>query len=90
MQGNLSGIDIGILFLYGAVFIGMGIYYTRKCRTAEQFMVAGRSIPAWAAPVRSPALRAGVAIPGTTRTARGTASASAGRVERTGQRAAPT
>ena len=49
MQGSLSGIDIGILFLYGAVLIGMGIYYTRKCRTAEQFMVAGRSIPAWAA-----------------------------------------
>ncbi|MBN1805781.1 MAG: sodium/solute symporter [Sedimentisphaerales bacterium] len=49
MQGSLSGIDIGILFLYGAVLIGMGIYYTRKCRTSEQFMVAGRSIPAWAA-----------------------------------------
>jgi SSS family solute:Na+ symporter len=31
------------------VLIGMGVYYTRKCRTAEQFMVAGRSIPAWAA-----------------------------------------
>jgi SSS family solute:Na+ symporter len=27
----------------------MGVYYTRKCRTAEEFMVAGRSIPAWAA-----------------------------------------
>jgi SSS family solute:Na+ symporter len=49
MQGSLSTIDIGILILYGAVLIGMGIYYTRKCRTAEQFMVAGRSIPAWAA-----------------------------------------
>jgi len=49
MQGNLSAIDIGILFLYSCVLIGMGVYYTRKCRTAEQFMVAGRSIPAWAA-----------------------------------------
>lgn len=49
MQGNLSGIDIGILILYGAVLIGMGVYYTRKCRTSDQFMVAGRSIPAWAA-----------------------------------------
>ena len=48
MQGNLSAIDIGILILYGAVLIGMGVYYTRKCRTSEQFMVAGRSIPAWA------------------------------------------
>ena len=49
MRGNLSTIDIGILFLYSCVMIGMGVYYTRKCRTAEQFMVAGRSIPAWAA-----------------------------------------
>ncbi len=49
MQGNLSAIDIGILILYSCVLIGMGVYYTRKCRTAEQFMVAGRSIPAWAA-----------------------------------------
>jgi SSS family solute:Na+ symporter len=29
--------------------VAMGIYYTRKSQTAEQFMVAGRSIPAWAA-----------------------------------------
>lgn len=49
MQGNLSAIDIGILVLYSCVLIGMGVYYTRKCRTADQFMVAGRSIPAWAA-----------------------------------------
>ncbi len=27
----------------------MGVYYKRKCRTADQFMVADRSIPAWAA-----------------------------------------
>jgi SSS family solute:Na+ symporter len=49
MQENLSTVDIGILFLYSFVLIGMGVYYTRKCRTAEQFMVAGRAIPAWAA-----------------------------------------
>jgi len=49
MQGNLNAIDIGILILYSCVLIGMGAYYTRKCRTAEQFMVADRSIPAWAA-----------------------------------------
>ncbi|TKJ39425.1 MAG: sodium:solute symporter [Planctomycetes bacterium B3_Pla] len=49
MQGNLDTIDVAILILYSAVLIGMGVYYTRKCRTSEQFMVAGRSIPAWAA-----------------------------------------
>jgi SSS family solute:Na+ symporter len=49
MQANLSAFDVGILFGYCCVLIWMGIYYTRKCRTAEQFMVAGRTIPAWAA-----------------------------------------
>jgi SSS family solute:Na+ symporter len=49
MQGSLGPVDISILFVYSCVLIGMGVYYRRKCRTAEQFMVAGRSIPAWAA-----------------------------------------
>ena len=49
MQGSLGVIDIAILVIYGCVLIGMGLYYKRKCRTAEEFMVAGRSIPAWAA-----------------------------------------
>ncbi|MFC1543247.1 sodium/solute symporter [Candidatus Neomarinimicrobiota bacterium] len=49
MQGSLSGPDIAILFLYALVLVAMGVYYSRKSRTAEQFMVAGRTIPAWAA-----------------------------------------
>ena len=49
MQGNLDAVDVCILLLYGAVLIAMGMYYKRKCRTSEQFMVADRSIPAWAA-----------------------------------------
>jgi SSS family solute:Na+ symporter len=49
MPTNLSNIDISIVVLYGLAMVAMGIYYTRKSRTAEQFMVAGRSIPAWAA-----------------------------------------
>lgn len=49
MQGSLGAVDIAILILYACVMIGMGIYYARKSRTAEQFMVADRSIPAWAA-----------------------------------------
>jgi len=49
MSGSLGGIDIGILVLYCLAMIAMGIYYTRKSQTPEQFMVAGRSIPAWAA-----------------------------------------
>ncbi len=49
MQASLGTTDIGILLIYSCVLIVMGIYYKRKCRTAEQFMVADRSIPAWAA-----------------------------------------
>jgi len=47
--GAFEPIDILMIFLYGVVLITMGIYFTRKSRTAEQFMVAGRTIPAWAA-----------------------------------------
>ena len=49
MNGGLGTIDIGILLAYCCVLVAMGLYYRRKCRTAEQFMVADRSIPAWAA-----------------------------------------
>jgi SSS family solute:Na+ symporter len=49
MQGNLGTIDIGILLAYCCAVVGMGIYYERRSRTAEQFMVAGRTIPTWAA-----------------------------------------
>ena len=49
MDANLHAIDIAILAAYCVVVVGMGLYYSRKCRTAEEFMVAGRSIPAWAA-----------------------------------------
>ena len=49
MQTSLGAIDTTILILYGCVLIAMGVYYKRKCRTAEQFMIADHSIPAWAA-----------------------------------------
>jgi SSS family solute:Na+ symporter len=49
MPASLGAVDIAILVLYSCVLIGMGIFYVRKCKTADQFMVAGRSIPAWAA-----------------------------------------
>jgi len=49
MEGSLGPLDIVILILYCLVLIGLGLYYRRKCRTAQQFMVADRTIPAWAA-----------------------------------------
>lgn len=49
METSLGGIDLIILALYALVLVAMGFYYMKKTRTAEQFMVAGRNIPSWAA-----------------------------------------
>ena len=49
MNYELSTTDLLIIFGYGLVLIGMGIYFFKKSKSSEQFMVAGRSIPAWAA-----------------------------------------
>ena len=49
MNYELNSIDIVIILAYGLVLLGMGIYFFRRSKTSEHFMVAGRSIPAWAA-----------------------------------------
>ncbi|NOY38225.1 MAG: sodium/solute symporter [Chlorobi bacterium] len=49
MVYQLDFIDTFVLILYAAILVGMGIYFLRKSKTSEQFMVAGRGIPAWAA-----------------------------------------
>ena len=45
--GYFELIDVIMIFTYALILIGMGIYFTRKSGTAEQVIVAGRSIPAW-------------------------------------------
>ena len=49
MGFQLGAIDTSILIVYGLILVGMGVYFFRKTKTSEQFMVAGRGIPAWAA-----------------------------------------
>ncbi len=49
VEGSLAPLDIIILVAYFVVLIGLGIYTSRKIVTAEEFMVAGRKIPGWAA-----------------------------------------
>ncbi len=49
MVFQLGALDTSILIMYGIILVGMGIYFLRKSKTSEQFMVAGRGIPAWAA-----------------------------------------
>ena len=49
MNYQLGTLDTIILVIYGLVMVIMGIYFLRKTKTSEEFMVAGRGIPAWAA-----------------------------------------
>lgn len=49
MNYQLGTVDTVILILYGLVMVAMGIYFLRKTKTSEEFMVAGMGIPAWAA-----------------------------------------
>ena len=49
MGFQLGAVDTSILIVYGLILVGMGVYFYRKTKTSEQFMVAGRGIPAWAA-----------------------------------------
>lgn len=49
MNYQLGIIDTTVLILYGLILIGMGVYFLKRSKTSEEFMVAGRGIPAWAA-----------------------------------------
>lgn len=49
MNYQLGTIDTAILVIYGLIMVAMGVYFLRKTKTSEDFMVAGRGIPAWAA-----------------------------------------
>ncbi len=49
MNYELSSIDVVIIVAYGLVLLGMGVFFFRRAKTSEHFMVAGQSIPAWAA-----------------------------------------
>lgn len=49
MNYQLGTLDTAILILYGLIMVGMGVYFMRKTKTSEAFMVAGMGIPAWAA-----------------------------------------
>lgn len=49
MNYQLGVLDTVILVLYGLVMVVMGVYFMRKTKTSEEFMVAGMGIPAWAA-----------------------------------------
>ena len=46
---RLAVIDYGIITLYFVVVLGIGFVLKRRMRASQDFLLAGRSIPAWAA-----------------------------------------
>ncbi|MBC6998925.1 sodium/solute symporter [Cytophaga sp. FL35] len=49
MNYQLGTVDTIILVVYGLIMVAMGVYFLRKTKTSEEFMVAGMGIPSWAA-----------------------------------------
>ncbi len=49
MNFELEAIDLFIILVYILILMGMGFYFLKRSKSSEQFMIAGRSIPAWAA-----------------------------------------
>lgn len=46
-MGNLSWIDIGVIAVYFAAMIWMGMYFSRKNKNTEEYFVGGRSYGGW-------------------------------------------
>jgi Na+/proline symporter len=47
---HLSGLDIGVIIGFLALFIGVGLYFTKKASTdTTQFFLGGRNLPWWVA-----------------------------------------
>ena len=47
-MNNLPVLDIAIIFIYLLAMVGIGIYFSRKNKNAEQFTIASGKIPGWA------------------------------------------
>ena len=46
---EMSGLDYILLFIYFAFVIGIGVAVKRSIKSSEDFLQAGRSLPAWIA-----------------------------------------
>jgi SSS family solute:Na+ symporter len=45
---NLRFLDYVVIVLYGAVIVGITVFFSRRQKTSADYFVAGRSLPAWA------------------------------------------
>ncbi|SVE35206.1 uncharacterized protein METZ01_LOCUS488060, partial [marine metagenome] len=46
--GGLTGLDIGVIGLYIAAMLVMGLTIARQQHSTNDFFVGGRSMPSWA------------------------------------------
>ena len=44
-----TAITIGMIIIYVAIMMGIGVYFVRKNNTTDQFFKGGAKIPWWAA-----------------------------------------
>lgn len=49
MTYELNSVDVIIIAAYALILLGMGVYFFRRNKTSEHFMIAGQNIPSWAA-----------------------------------------
>ena len=47
MNNSVTFADYGVIAVFFAVMIGVGVYYSRKAKSSEQFFGSDRSIPWW-------------------------------------------
>lgn len=47
-HGTLSMLDYGVIAGYFAVLVGMGVWFSRRENSTEQFFLGGRNVPWWA------------------------------------------
>lgn len=48
MTNSLNPVDVGIIILYLLLMVGVGVYFSRKNKSSEQFTTASGRIPSWA------------------------------------------
>ncbi|MEZ5301526.1 MAG: hypothetical protein R3F11_12885 [Verrucomicrobiales bacterium] len=48
MPGPLTLADLAVLIFYLGAMVGMGCWLSRRSRTTDEFIAAGRSLPGWA------------------------------------------
>ncbi|MGH7129534.1 MAG: sodium:solute symporter family transporter, partial [Planctomycetaceae bacterium] len=47
-QGGLTSLDLGVIVVYLALTLGMGVWIARRQKSTEDYFLGGRNLPSWA------------------------------------------